>query len=72
MFFKREIISNEFEEFQKIRLARIEENLRDYFAGQAISELCREQWAGSQFDPKSISERAYQIADSMIEERRKK
>ena len=51
---------------------RSEQNLRDWFAGKMISELCREQWACSQFSPEGIAERAYEVADCMINERKKR
>ena len=47
--------------------------LRDYFAGQALAGLCSAQdahgtWQGAITE---TAEKAYQIADWMIEERRK-
>ena len=71
MFINKKIFSDEFEKFNKIRFERIEQNMRDYFAGQVISELSREQWTASQFNPVGIAERAYIIADAMINERKK-
>ena len=69
MFYNKKIISDECEKLGEIRLARSKENLRDWFAGQVISELCREQWAGSQFSPEGIADRAYEIAEAMMNKR---
>jgi len=72
MFFNKKIINEEVEKFNELRFERNEKNLRDWFAGQMVSELCREQWTGSQFDPGVIANRAYEVAECMMNERRKR
>ena len=42
--------------------------LRDYFAGQALSNIA-EYWNGKSLDPKATAKAAYAIADEMMKER---
>ena len=46
-------------------------SLRDWFAGQAVSGMLASEVDDSTYNPDAAAERAYEIADALLEEREK-